>query len=80
VSATEQRAEYGILLGSRFMKNNRGDGFTLDGFVGYSIGYRIFDVDPTFAYAFDSVDQSPFSHTFRFGFNIGYSLSFDGKR
>jgi antitoxin component YwqK of YwqJK toxin-antitoxin module len=80
VSATEQRAEYGILLGSRFMKNNRGDGFTLDGFLGYAIGYRIFDADPNFAYAFDSVDQSPFSHTFRFGFNIGYSLSFDGKR
>jgi uncharacterized protein len=80
VSASEQRAEYGVLLGTRLMQNNRGDGLTIDGFVGYAAGYRFFDADPNFESAFRSLNQRKFSSTLRFGFTIGYSLSFDGRR
>jgi antitoxin component YwqK of YwqJK toxin-antitoxin module len=79
-SASEQRAEYGILLGSRLMKNNRGDGFTIDANIGYGIGYRSFYAEPVFKEAFQSVSQDKLSQTFRFGLNFGYSFSFDGRR
>ncbi len=79
-SASEQRAEYGVLLGLRLMQNNRGDGFTIDANIGYDIGYRSFYTENVFAEAFQSVNQDKFSQTFRFGLNFGYSLSFDGRR
>jgi len=79
-SASEQRAEYGVLLGSRLMQRNDGDGFTIDAFVGYGIGYRIFDVEPIFENVFNSLNQDKLSQTFRFGLNFGYSFSFDGRR
>ena len=79
-SASEQRAEYGVLVGSRLMKRNDGDGFTIDAFIGYGIGYRIFDADPAYQDDFSSVNQDKLSQTFRFGLNFGYSLSFDGRR
>jgi antitoxin component YwqK of YwqJK toxin-antitoxin module len=80
VSASEQRAEYGLQLGGRLMQKNDGDGFTIDAFAGYSIGYRIFDADPFYEEIFSSVNKDKFSQTFRFGLNFGYSFSFDGKR
>lgn len=79
-SASEQRAEYGVLLGTRLMQRNNGDGFTIDAFVGYDVGYRMFDVEPTFEEAFKSVNQNNFSQSFRFGLNFGYSFSFDGRK
>lgn len=79
-SSSEQRAEYGILLGSRLMQRNDGDGFTIDAFVGYGIGYRMFDVEPIYEEVFNSVNQNEFSQTFRFGLNFGYAFSFDGRR
>lgn len=79
-SSSEQRAEYGILLGSRLMQRNDGDGFTIDAFVGYGLGYRMFDVEPMYESVFNEINQDKFSQTFRFGLNFGYSLSFDGRR
>ncbi len=79
-SASEQKAEYGILLGARLMQRNDGDGFTMDAFAGYAIGYRLFDVEPIYSEVFSTVNNDNFSQTFRFGLNIGYSLSFDGRR
>lgn len=79
-TASEQRAEYGILLGIRLMQKNRGDGFTIDANIGYDIGYRSFYTEPIFTETFETVNQNNFSQTFRFGLNFGYSLSFDGKR
>ena len=79
-SASEQRAEYGVLLGLRLMKNNRGDGFTIDANIGYGIGYRSFYAEQVFKEAFQSIDQDKLSQTFRFGLSFGYSLSFDGRR
>ncbi len=80
VSASEQRAEYGIMLGSRLMQRNDGDGFTIDACIGYDLGYRVFDVDPTVEQYFSSQNQNNFSHSFRFVLNFGYSFSFDGRR
>jgi antitoxin component YwqK of YwqJK toxin-antitoxin module len=78
-SASEQKAEYGLLLGSRLMTKNDGDGFTIDGYVGYGIGYRSFDVEPLLESVFRNVNQRPLAQTFRFGLNIGWSMSFDRR-
>ncbi len=78
-SASEQRAEYGLMLGTRLMQRNDGDGFTIDAAVGYNIGYRAFDVEPLFKDVFVNQMQSGLSHGFRFTLNFGYSFSFDGR-
>jgi antitoxin component YwqK of YwqJK toxin-antitoxin module len=78
-SASEQRAEYGILLGIRLMQKNDGDGFTLDAFAGYGLGYRRFEVEPLYSDYFSAVNRERFSQSFRFGLNFGYSFSFDGR-
>ncbi len=80
VSASEQRAEYGIMLGARLMQRNNGDGFTIDASIGYDLGYRLVDVDPMAAPYFSTLNTNNFSHSFRFVLNFGYSLSFDGRR
>jgi uncharacterized protein len=79
-SASEQKAEYGVLLGTRLMQRNNGDGFTIDAFAGYGIGYRNFDTDPIYTDFFKDLNQKMFSHTFRFGINFGFAFSFDGRR
>ncbi len=79
-NASEQRAEYGVLLGARLMQKNNGDGFTIDAVIGYNLGYRMFDVEPLFKETFSSLNQNSFSQGFRFGLNFGYSVSFDGRR
>ena len=78
-TATEQKAEYGILLGARMMQRNDGDGFTIDAFVGYAVGYRLFDVEKIFDSQFSNLNRDQFAQTFRFGLNFGYSVSFDGR-
>lgn len=79
-SASEQRAEYGVLIGIRLMKRNNDDGFTIDAFTGYGFGYRGFDVEPRFENIFSQVNQNKFSHAFRVGVSFGYSQSFGGRR
>lgn len=79
-SAAEQRAEYGVLLGTRLMKKNNGDGFTIDAFVGYAVGYRRFEVEALYQDVFRELNQRSFSQSLRVGLNFGYCLSFDGRR
>jgi hypothetical protein len=79
-SASEQRAEYGLLVGLRLMQRNNGDGFTIDAFTGYGLGYRAFDVEPRFENIFTDVNQDKFVHTLRIGISFGYSVSFGGRR
>ncbi len=79
-SASEQLAQYGVMLGMRLMQRNNGDGFTIDAVVGYDIGYRMFEVEPLFKSVFSSLNQDPFAYNFIFGLNFGYSFSFDGRR
>jgi antitoxin component YwqK of YwqJK toxin-antitoxin module len=79
VSASEQRAEYGILAGFRLMQRRKADGMTIDSFVGYGFGYRGFDVDQMVEGVFRNINQDPFSQSFRFGLNIGYCASFNKR-
>ncbi len=79
-AASEQRAEYGLLVGLRLMQHNNGDGFTIDAFTGYGLGYRAFDVEPRFDDIFSAVDDDKFAQTFRIGISFGYSVSFGGRR
>lgn len=78
-SASEQKAEYGVLLGMRLMQHNAGNGFTIDAFMGYAVGYRLLDIEPQYAEQFSRLNKDKFSQTFRFGLNFGYSFSFDGR-
>ena len=75
VSASEQRAEYGLLTGARLVQNRNADGPTIDAYLGYGFGYRTFDTDPVFESVFSNIHQGHFSQTFRFGLNIGFALS-----
>jgi hypothetical protein len=80
VTATEQRAEYGVLAGARLMQRRDGDGVTIDAYAGYAIGYKKFEVaDPMFEGVFGNIDQSHLSQTFRFGLNIGFAFSFSRR-
>lgn len=77
VTATDQRAEYGVLGGARLVQRRDGDGVTIDAYVGYGFGYRKFEVsDQMFEGVFSNIDQKNFSHTLRFGLNIGFAFSF----
>lgn len=77
ITAPEQRVEYSLLLGYRLMQRLKRDGFTLDAFVGYGVGYRDVSIDDQSKVYFNSISTNHFSQVVRFGFNIGYSFSFD---
>jgi antitoxin component YwqK of YwqJK toxin-antitoxin module len=76
VSATEQRIEYGPLVGYRIMKKNNGEGFTVDAFVSVNIGYRAFTVEENQEQYFKGISDSKFATSFNFGFNLGHVFSF----
>lgn len=75
-NATEQRVEWGLLLGYRMMRRSNASGLTVDVFASGDIGYRSFDVDASNAARFGDVPQNSFSTTFHFGVNIGNLFSF----
>jgi antitoxin component YwqK of YwqJK toxin-antitoxin module len=77
--AAEKKYEYGLLFGTRLMNKNDGDGFTIDAFLGYGIGYRDVKVGAGYESAFSSLSKDSFSHSFQIGLNFGYSISFDRK-
>lgn len=79
VSAPEQRVEYALMVGMRLMEKLDRNGFTIDTFVGYGVGYRNVSVDQQFKSMFSSVSTDPFSQVVRFGLNFGYSFSFEGR-
>jgi hypothetical protein len=78
-AATEQRVEYGILIGARLMQRLNKDGFTIDSFIGIDAGYRNVSIDPQYEKEFSSINTNHFSQTIRFGINFGYSFSFEGR-
>jgi antitoxin component YwqK of YwqJK toxin-antitoxin module len=78
-SATEVRFEYGWMLGTRLMNRNDGNGFTIDAFVGYGVGYRKVNVKSNFEDEFSSLSRNNFASAFQFGLNFGYSVSVDRK-
>jgi uncharacterized protein len=79
-SATEQRAEYGLLLGLRIFQKTKKSGFTADVFTAYNIGYRGFLVDEIFIPYFRDIEQRRLASSFRVGLNFGYLLSSEYNR
>jgi len=71
-SSEEQKFEYGALLGYRMKVRTAESGFTIDAHLGMSVGYRNFSLSEIRPSAFEFLDQTAFSNTFRAGLNIGY--------
>lgn len=75
ISASEQRIEYGILLGYRIMQRNNSSGFTIDIFTSLDAGYRSVDMQPEYEQYFQSVNQSKFVSSVHVGLNLGNVFS-----
>jgi hypothetical protein len=75
ISAFEQRFEYGLMLGYRFLQRNNAKGITIDAFASVDAGYRNVDVDEEYTNLFESINQSNFVTSFHLGLNIGYMFS-----
>jgi hypothetical protein len=76
--AFEQKIEYGVLVGSRYFKNVNANGFTVDGYIGFALGYRDFNKtyvppDPA-ADPFRSLNSNNFAYSIRIGVNLGYAF------
>jgi len=75
-TADEQRFEYGLYVGDRFIKDAGKGGFTLDIFVGLAVGYRSFNRDydegSEASLFFDELNQSNISTQFNFGLLFGF--------
>jgi antitoxin component YwqK of YwqJK toxin-antitoxin module len=76
LSASEQRMQYGVMLGYRIMQRNNSRGFTLDLFVAGDAGYRNFDAASGSESYFQDINQDEFVLSGQIGFNLGYVLSF----
>lgn len=72
LSATDQRIQYGVLLGYRIMQRNDGRGFTLDMFVSGDLGYRSVDIFEEYVPYFTNLSQSKLVTSIHFGLNIGH--------
>lgn len=72
MSATDQRIQYGLLLGYRIMQRNNASGFTIDMFASADIGYRSVDIPLEYETHFRDVNQSKFVTSVHFGLNIGH--------
>lgn len=75
ISATDQRIEYGVLLGYRLMQRNDKKGFTMDMFISGDAGYRSVDMREEYEPNFNDVKQSKFVTSLHLGLNIGYVFS-----
>ena len=77
----ETKFEYSILIGDRFMTlygermSRNSIGVTIDGFVGFGVGYRLTDKkyvkNPAYDQIFEDVNQSKISIAPRIGINVG---------
>ncbi|MFN3840701.1 MAG: toxin-antitoxin system YwqK family antitoxin [Cyclobacteriaceae bacterium] len=74
-SSSEQRIQYGIVLGYRVMQRNNAGGFTLDIFLAGDLGYRNFDSSPGNEHYFSEVRQNEVVGTLNFGLNLGNIFS-----
>lgn len=71
-SSEEHKFEYGAILGYRLKVRAAERGFTIDAHVGMAAGYRNFNLSKIRPKAFDFLNQTAFSNTFRAGLNVGY--------
>ncbi|NJM94024.1 MAG: membrane-binding protein [Cytophagales bacterium] len=73
LQAQENRVEYLLTLGTRWVQNATSPGFTLDIYFSLGLGYRHFALSqPEGRASFASLGQSPLHVPWRLGFNIGY--------
>lgn len=75
-NASEQRVEWGALLGYRLMRRKNAGGLTVDAFVSGDIGYRNFYVDAVNASRFDDAPRNSFGYAWHFGLNLGNVFAF----
>ena len=76
--ARESKYEYAVLVGMRYFKNKRDNGFTLDAFAGFAAGYRDFNqtyvpTDPAND-PFSSLNSNNFAYSVRLGLNLGFVI------
>ena len=75
ITANENRYEYGITLGNRWVRNSGSGGYTVDLYVGVGIGVRDYQKnydESGFDPIFEDVNQSKTSIPFIFGINFGF--------
>jgi uncharacterized protein len=76
LTRNENKYEYSLLLGDRWMQHPGSKGFTMDIFGGIGIGYRSsenkFDPKPAFQVIFESLPDRSLTLPFRLGLNVGY--------
>jgi antitoxin component YwqK of YwqJK toxin-antitoxin module len=76
--ANENKIEYGLIIGTRFFKNVTSNGFTVDGFIGFGVGYRDFNQLYTAADPmndpFSTLNSNNFAYSIRLGINLGFAF------
>ena len=82
INAKETKFEYALFVGDRWMRlfgeryKNNSLGFTIDTYVGFGFGYRLYEEKfsnkPEYDQIFKNVNDSKFVISPRLGFNIGF--------
>lgn len=82
INTSETKFEYALFVGDRWMKlfgeryRNNSLGFTIDGFIGFGFGYRLYETkygnNPEYDEVFKDVNDSKFVISPRFGLNFGF--------
>lgn len=76
ITKIEQRLEYGLFIGNRWVQNPGGGGFTIDAYLGAGIGYRVmrnnYAETPERNEIFAGLNSSSITTPIIIGLNIGY--------
>jgi hypothetical protein len=75
ISATDQRIQYGIMLGYRIMQRNNRSGFTIDMFGSLDVGYRSVEMQPAYESYFSDINTDKFVSSVHVGLNLGHVFS-----
>lgn len=79
VTQSENKYEYSLFVGSRYWKSQMEGGFTVDGYIGFGVGYRNKQPDystpnPEYDALFEDLPDSNFSYAIRLGLNLGFAI------
>ena len=82
INTTETKFEYALFVGDRWMKllndrsRNNSSGFTIDAYLGFGFGYRMYEKkygnNPEYDEIFQDLNESKFAISPRVGLNIGF--------
>ncbi len=82
INTKETRFEYALFVGDRWMRlfgeryKNNSIGFTVDAYVGFGFGYRLYEEEypnnPEYDQIFSDINDAKFVITPRIGFNLGF--------